>query len=27
LVRSLADVHRTPSGLDQTFTYAVFRRQ
>lgn len=26
LQRSLVDIHRTPSGVEQSFTYAVFRR-
>jgi hypothetical protein len=24
---SLTDVHRTPSGVEQVFTYAVFQRR
>ena len=27
LLRGFVDVHRTPSGLEQRFTYALFRRQ
>ena len=27
LLRSLPDVHKTPSGVEQHFTYAVFRRR